>query len=552
LLLAPEAGCESLCWRHIGRAGEPLPVGDAATIGPGDLLQLDTFLNSFYERYWRELTGLATLALDLVTSGPCRIRIVRRVAGQEGTVLTERSVQGRHHRTNIGISLASLSSDDAVIHAEVEALDETAAVHEGAWLTDDPPRNDVRLAIVICSYGREEMLVGNLRRMAPIVARSREIGELLIVRQGKRDLPSFEPYATLMATSEIAGKLRLVEQDNFGGSGGFARGMLESLERNATDILLLDDDIRIEPAILDRLTALLAYLKVPTTLGGQMLDLHRPTTLYASHERVKFETLELYNPCKGIDLAITRPADLFGRIHYSDYNAWWFCSIPASTCRAIGLPLPMFVRHDDVEYGVRTAASSAALVTMPGLFVWHEPFAGKLRPIYVYYERRNFLIAATLHTSVHPRRWVSRHRREAWEALRVGRYEYCWALCRAVDDYLEGPDSVFSGIVERHRRLSAKQVRLILLTMTNHKLRSRDTNAPNERARKGLGFLRWQDPARAKIAKVVWHLRWTIVRTSIALMWRGHRVGSAYRTSAVACGSPSHWRCLLGLSAASP
>ena len=34
------------------------------------------------------------------------------------------------------------------------------------------------------------------------------------------------------------------------------------------------------------------------------------------------------------------------------YGAWWFCCIPVTAIRRHGLPLPLFIRCDDVEYGM--------------------------------------------------------------------------------------------------------------------------------------------------------------------------------------------------------
>ena len=36
------------------------------------------------------------------------------------------------------------------------------------------------------------------------------------------------------------------------------------------------------------------------------------------------------------------------------YGAWWYSCIPLNEVREKGLPLPLFVRCDDVEYGMRT------------------------------------------------------------------------------------------------------------------------------------------------------------------------------------------------------
>ena len=36
-----------------------------------------------------------------------------------------------------------------------------------------------------------------------------------------------------------------------------------------------------------------------------------------------------------------------------DYNAWWMCLIPRAVAEDVGLPLPLFIKWDDAEYGLR-------------------------------------------------------------------------------------------------------------------------------------------------------------------------------------------------------
>ena len=39
-----------------------------------------------------------------------------------------------------------------------------------------------------------------------------------------------------------------------------------------------------------------------------------------------------------------------------DYNGWWMCLIPTQVIREIGLSLPMFIKWDDAEFGLRAGA----------------------------------------------------------------------------------------------------------------------------------------------------------------------------------------------------
>ena len=71
-----------------------------------------------------------------------------------------------------------------------------------------------------------------------------------------------------------------------------------------------------------------------------------------------------------------------------DYNAWWYCTIPMQYVRSDNLPLPIFIRGDDVEYGLRNMKN---LILMNGICVWHEPFEFKYSSSMYYYIFRNTL-----------------------------------------------------------------------------------------------------------------------------------------------------------------
>ena len=103
--------------------------------------------------------------------------------------------------------------------------DDDLVIHDGASVTFDAPRRDVRLAIVICWFNQPEAVTANLQRLAGSVAR------VIVVHQGDCELS--------------APDVEIMRQGNYGGSGGFTRGILAALDGGATHVLLLDDDIRV-------------------------------------------------------------------------------------------------------------------------------------------------------------------------------------------------------------------------------------------------------------------------------------------------------------------
>ena len=60
-----------------------------------------------------------------------------------------------------------------------------------------------------------------------------------------------------------------------------------------------------------------------------------------------------------------------------DYNGWWMCLIPTKVIKEIGLSLPLFIKWDDAEYGLRAREAGFATVSLPGAAVWHVSWIDK-------------------------------------------------------------------------------------------------------------------------------------------------------------------------------
>jgi hypothetical protein len=68
-----------------------------------------------------------------------------------------------------------------------------------------------------------------------------------------------------------------------------------------------------------------------------------------------------------------------------DYAAWWFFAFPIDLTS--DYPLPMFIRGDDVAWGLMHARGH--IVTIPGIGLWHDGFERKNGPLSAFYETRN-------------------------------------------------------------------------------------------------------------------------------------------------------------------
>ena len=98
--------------------------------------------------------------------------------------------------------------------------------------------------------------------------------------------------------------------------------------------------------------------------------------------------------------------------------------------------MPIFIRGDDVEYGLRNMKH---LILMNGICVWHEPFEFKYSSFLYYYILRNRLIDNALHNMVLPKKeFIDILWTQVMDELRLYRYKNAELLMRGVEDFFKG------------------------------------------------------------------------------------------------------------------
>jgi galactofuranosylgalactofuranosylrhamnosyl-N-acetylglucosaminyl-diphospho-decaprenol beta-1,5/1,6-galactofuranosyltransferase len=240
-------------------------------------------------------------------------------------------------------------------------------------------------------------------------------------------------------------KLHQIANQNLGGAGGFTRGIIQCMDSDKSYVLLCDDDITLQAEVLRRSVVALTLLQGSNMgLHGAMLEheykssLHEIGEYFDKKKRLHINmnlglSMSEINHVKHVtfeSIGNTKSANMFG---------WWFTAFPISLVKKIGLPLPLFVSGDDLEYSLRAVDYGYKAFISPTISVWHPSHMSQHAPIRTYFIMRNRLAFLSVHSE--KRNVVRMYKIIVQEALHMAltkRYATCDAICAALEDFLRG------------------------------------------------------------------------------------------------------------------
>ncbi|MDD3946430.1 MAG: glycosyltransferase [Clostridia bacterium] len=357
----------------------------------GGTASFDTFFNGFSVEKWDKYTHASGISLKLKLYGDFRVTVVRKEKFYH-EILTEFLAEKEfmcHDGEEVTLDF-DIKKPYGMISFTLFCKREGGIFYQGAYSTETAPVNQTKLALDICTYRRESFVKSNVRNLYQAVN-----NQFPYLKDNIRVFVIDNANTLKKGDVEYGGFSKLIYNRNLGGSGGFTRGIVETLKSNDegagfTNILLMDDDIVFEPETIYRTFMLLSYMKEQYShafIGGTMLRLDR--------QNIQTEAGGIWNGGKlvslknGLDLNST-DACLYNEVEeQAEFNAWWYCTMPLCLIHYKNLPLPLFIRGDDVEYGLR---NMRRLILMNGICVWHEPFENKYSSAMFYYIMRNRLI----------------------------------------------------------------------------------------------------------------------------------------------------------------
>ena len=422
-------------------------------VPPSARVSFASYFNAFPASYWKRWTRVQHVTLRLRVRGGGRVEVYRsKLNGDIAHVNGEPIHSGDEWRTlEFRVSLAPFE-DGGWVWFDVFTENESLEVADAVWLADDAlPKQKV--AVGITTFNRLDDCVASLIALGEDPAVLDVISKVFVADQGNRKIREHERFG--VAQQALGDRLEVIEQANLGGAGGFTRALYESIDHTqpgfVDQILLMDDDIALEPDSILRSNAFARALKRPAIVGSMMLNLQARSRLHTNAEVVDLASFVWRRPPGAVwdhDFATNSLRDtraLHRRVD-GTYNGWWMCLFPREVVERNGLPLPLFIKCDDAEYSLRALAKDIPTVTLPGSAVWHEPWTDKsdTKDWTVYFHLRNRLIMAALHAP-HDMRKMLLAQGARTTARRLLSMEYSTVALelKAVEDFMAGPERLF-------------------------------------------------------------------------------------------------------------
>ena len=416
----------------------------------GAIASFNTYFNSIYETYLTKYTTLSNLFYRLRLEGSFKVTVYREIINTQKTAISHHEFLNCSLNSEV-ILPVSLSKDHQKagrIYLELECLSDSGKISESTLETTQEQSSVVSLAIITCTYKKEQYIQRTVQKILNYPHLKKKQFKIFVIDNGQ----------TLTPDQFLDERVVLIHNQNVGGSGGFTKGLIMSLEpsEQITHCLLMDDDIEIDEEVILRVFSLYEYATKPFIITGSMLDNYKKHLLYESGGKYGFRQSKTLSSTLETDLLASAhlrhnlylqdssTLNTLLREEEFDCSGFWFFAVPKNIIQDIGLLLPFFIKVDDLEYGLRLKEKKINAVAFPGIAVWHDPFYAKRQVQWAeyYYYVRNRLISNAIHRNYSAIQTIPRLTKRFMGRLMIFDYAGAELCLQAIQDYIKGEKSL--------------------------------------------------------------------------------------------------------------
>ncbi len=477
-------------------------------LSPNSEISTDTYFNIFSSSKYAEYTKMENATIVTLVSGKLCVELRSFSDTGEQTIETTEIDSENPKEVEFSFSIKNFENGVPVFHYLVYRSYNKSIIHSFGSYISDLKQDEIELGIVICTFNREKRVIRTLNRIDQIMSDER------YGLKNKITVFVVDNGGTLDKNSMNYDYVKLIPNKNTGGSGGFTKGIIESRKNKKTHILLMDDDIELDPNVIYKTFNLVSILnekhKKAFVLGGMLLP-ETPSIQYEAGA----EYLQKFKRGKHmLDLSDIHALLQNDEWMYADYGGWWYMCMPESATEE--LPLPLFIKLDDMEFGLRRMKDH---IVMNGIGIWHDSFESKTNPVTDYYFlRRNTLILYSLYGKENGIHAGISHFLRMMHCIKEKKNDEYLYTRRAVDDFLKGPEFITIAEQTGVFGLAEGLNKTILLTGSNKK-------------RKMRGIFKRAPPAEML----------SIFSESIKLVTKWNKIARRYRESVQYLSSLDYW-----------
>ncbi len=347
----------------------------------------DTYFNSFSIYKWLKYTSLENLNLNIAFVGTIELTVYGHECS-DGTVNTKKILVKALRNEIFDSSTIQIKDfrNYRVLSFSLRSIG-YSIIKDIGWETESINLNDIKIVINNCNFHREKYIYRNLNNIANYLD-----------EYHLKDSFSFyiADNSHTIDRSKIGFEdVQVFQQNDVGATGGFTRGLIELLnhkdENKYSHVIMMDDDVLLEPESLFRLHSFLKILKEEykgSFIGGALLRMDQQNIQTCHGGGWDFNRFFIFHKLFA-NLSDFRNVVLNEIEENATTNAWWFQCIPLTEIGLDNLPYPFFFHMEDEEYDLRNCKH---IINLNSISVWHEPFEYKPGSHLHYYNVRNCLI----------------------------------------------------------------------------------------------------------------------------------------------------------------
>ena len=456
-------------------SGQAWKAGKAYFLSPSSFFDFTTYFNSLSIKKLCLYTSASSFSLHLeIRGGKCEVR--RGSAGNfshkgefEDEALT---VPASPQWQSFEVPFSPKESD-VLLSFAIKTFEEKVEVGECYWEVESEEKEEARLAIVSTTFKKEAYIQKTIKALKEGFFEEFATSHFFVIDNGRS-------LDAALGDKNVS----IIPNPNVGGSGGFARGMMEAVggKGKFTHVLLMDDDVEICAESVKRTVRLLSILKPEwreAFIAGAMLNFDNKNL---QMEDTGFMTPEgrfaPQKPVLGMDqvegLVMNETFEPLKEMKKQGYASWWYCVIPVGEIKKTGLPLPLFLRGDDAEYSLRAGAK---LITMNSIGLWHMAFQVKYSAAVERYEVVRNVFAARFATGFAPDSdFLYDMKNSVRLELKKFGYDNASLVLDGFEDFLRGPRFLSNPLraEEAFRRANRVQEQMVDFST----LQARASNVP--------------------------------------------------------------------------